>query len=203
MHAAGFPLPHRWLAPSSDGSLLVPPPSPQARRARDGRHGRSDPHPPRPRGQRGGAGKGAGRTGGGGAALGVGGRAVREAWDALQKTVRGAWWGEGWGLHSRCTSIATAGTHARGDPTPPAACMGRRGCKSCPLSTRPTPTPPKVRADKLREVEAGHDGTWVAHPDLVQVGGGVGLWGRGPRVFAVNLLGRQAGVDGRGGLGGL
>uniref|UniRef100_UPI0002558606 malate synthase n=1 Tax=Oceanicola sp. S124 TaxID=1042378 RepID=UPI0002558606 len=27
----------------------------------------------------------------------------------------------------------------------------------------------KVRADKLREVEAGHDGTWVAHPDLVPV----------------------------------
>lgn len=27
----------------------------------------------------------------------------------------------------------------------------------------------KVRADKLREVQAGHDGTWVAHPDLVPV----------------------------------
>lgn len=27
----------------------------------------------------------------------------------------------------------------------------------------------KVRADKLREVELGHDGTWVAHPDLVPV----------------------------------
>ena len=27
----------------------------------------------------------------------------------------------------------------------------------------------KVRADKLREVQAGHDGTWVAHPGLVQV----------------------------------
>jgi malate synthase len=27
----------------------------------------------------------------------------------------------------------------------------------------------KVRADKLREVEAGHDGTWVAHPGLVAV----------------------------------
>ena len=26
-----------------------------------------------------------------------------------------------------------------------------------------------VRADKLREVTAGHDGTWVAHPDLVPV----------------------------------
>ena len=27
----------------------------------------------------------------------------------------------------------------------------------------------KVRADKLREVQAGHDGTWVAHPALVSV----------------------------------
>jgi len=27
----------------------------------------------------------------------------------------------------------------------------------------------KVRADKLREVQAGHDGTWVAHPGLVPV----------------------------------
>jgi len=27
----------------------------------------------------------------------------------------------------------------------------------------------KVRADKLREVKAGHDGTWVAHPGLVSV----------------------------------
>ena len=27
----------------------------------------------------------------------------------------------------------------------------------------------KVRADKLREVTAGHDGTWVAHPGLVPI----------------------------------
>ncbi len=27
----------------------------------------------------------------------------------------------------------------------------------------------KVRADKLREVRAGHDGTWVAHPGLVSI----------------------------------
>ena len=27
----------------------------------------------------------------------------------------------------------------------------------------------KVRLDKLREVNAGHDGTWVAHPGLVPV----------------------------------
>jgi malate synthase len=26
-----------------------------------------------------------------------------------------------------------------------------------------------VRADKLREVKAGHDGTWVAHPGLIPV----------------------------------
>lgn len=26
-----------------------------------------------------------------------------------------------------------------------------------------------MRADKLREVQAGHDGTWVAHPDLVKI----------------------------------
>ena len=26
-----------------------------------------------------------------------------------------------------------------------------------------------MRADKLREVKAGHDGTWVAHPELVKV----------------------------------
>jgi malate synthase len=24
----------------------------------------------------------------------------------------------------------------------------------------------KVRADKLREVKAGHDGTWIAHPAI-------------------------------------
>jgi malate synthase len=27
----------------------------------------------------------------------------------------------------------------------------------------------RVRQDKLREVQAGHDGTWVAHPDLVAI----------------------------------
>ena len=27
----------------------------------------------------------------------------------------------------------------------------------------------KVRNDKLREVKAGHDGTWVAHPGLVDI----------------------------------
>jgi malate synthase len=30
-----------------------------------------------------------------------------------------------------------------------------------------------VRQDKLREVKAGHDGTWVAHPGLVAVAKGV------------------------------
>lgn len=27
----------------------------------------------------------------------------------------------------------------------------------------------KVKADKIREVTAGHDGTWVAHPALVKI----------------------------------
>jgi malate synthase len=27
----------------------------------------------------------------------------------------------------------------------------------------------KVKADKLREVQVGHDGTWVAHPDLANI----------------------------------
>ena len=27
----------------------------------------------------------------------------------------------------------------------------------------------KVRSDKLREVTAGHDGTWVAHPGLIPI----------------------------------
>jgi malate synthase len=31
----------------------------------------------------------------------------------------------------------------------------------------------KVRADKLREVKAGHDGTWVAHPGLVPIARGI------------------------------
>ena len=30
----------------------------------------------------------------------------------------------------------------------------------------------KVRQDKLREVKAGHDGTWVAHPGLVPIAKG-------------------------------
>ncbi len=31
----------------------------------------------------------------------------------------------------------------------------------------------KVTKDKIREVQAGHDGTWVAHPDLVKLARGV------------------------------
>ncbi|WFD32385.1 malate synthase [Malassezia sp. CBS 17886] len=38
----------------------------------------------------------------------------------------------------------------------------------------------KVRADKLREVRAGHDGTWVAHPALVKIA---------LEVFNENMLG--------------
>jgi malate synthase len=30
-----------------------------------------------------------------------------------------------------------------------------------------------VRADKLREVSAGHDGTWVAHPALIPIARGI------------------------------
>jgi malate synthase len=40
----------------------------------------------------------------------------------------------------------------------------------------------KVRADKLREVRAGHDGTWVAHPGLVPIA---------KEVFDTNLRGRN------------
>ena len=38
----------------------------------------------------------------------------------------------------------------------------------------------KVRADKLREVMAGHDGTWIAHPLINQIA---------RRVFDENMLG--------------
>ena len=45
-----------------------------------------------------------------------------------------------------------------------------------PRRSRSRTTPPKndaalakVRADKLREVKSGHDGTWVAHPGLVPI----------------------------------
>jgi malate synthase len=31
----------------------------------------------------------------------------------------------------------------------------------------------KVKVDKIREVKAGHDGTWVAHPDLADIAMGV------------------------------
>jgi malate synthase len=38
----------------------------------------------------------------------------------------------------------------------------------------------KVRADKLREVMAGHDGTWIAHPLINQIA---------RKVFDENMLG--------------
>jgi hypothetical protein len=50
-----------------------------------------------------------------------------------------------------------------------------------------------VRADKLREVKAGHDGTWVAHPDLVPTAlevfnaSGFPLPGRIPAWFGTGL----------------
>lgn len=31
----------------------------------------------------------------------------------------------------------------------------------------------KVRADKLREVTAGHDGTWIAHPLIERIARGI------------------------------
>ena len=34
---------------------------------------------------------------------------------------------------------------------------------------RTRPRMAKVRADKLREAQAGHDGTWVAHPGAGRV----------------------------------
>jgi malate synthase len=46
----------------------------------------------------------------------------------------------------------------------------------------------KVRQDKLREVRAGHDGTWVAHPGLVPVAAQVfdaGISGGGPNQLHV------------------
>ncbi|HEY3221528.1 MAG TPA: malate synthase A [Gemmatimonadales bacterium] len=46
----------------------------------------------------------------------------------------------------------------------------------------------KVRQDKLREVRAGHDGTWVAHPGLVPVAAQVfdaGMSGGGPNQLHV------------------
>ena len=44
----------------------------------------------------------------------------------------------------------------------------------------------KVRADKLREVREGHDGTWVAHPALVEVARACSMKG----MPAPNQLGR-------------
>ncbi len=71
----------------------------------------------------------------------------------------------------------------------------------------------KVRQDKLREVRAGHDGTWVAHPGLVPVAMQVfdaGIQGGGPnqldvaredvRVTASDLLAVPDGEITEGGL---
>ena len=71
----------------------------------------------------------------------------------------------------------------------------------------------KVRQDKLREVRAGHDGTWVAHPGLVPVAMQVfdaGMQGGGPnqldvaredvRVTASDLLAVPDGEITEGGL---
>lgn len=63
----------------------------------------------------------------------------------------------------------------------------------------------KVRADKKREVEQGHDGTWVAHPDLVPVAmevfdaamplaNQILRQRQMPRISAENLLSPHSGV---------
>lgn len=50
----------------------------------------------------------------------------------------------------------------------------------------------KVRADKLREVQDGHDGTWVAHPGLIAVAKEVRLFDlRAMRVLWVKCEGWQ------------
>jgi malate synthase len=57
-------------------------------------------------------------------------------------------------------------------PPPRRACDGRHGGADPDQHATPPPTPramARVRADKQREAEAGHDGTWVAHPGLIPV----------------------------------
>jgi malate synthase len=56
----------------------------------------------------------------------------------------------------------------------------------------------RVRADKLREVKAGHDGTWVAHPALVAVAKEV----FDEHMPGKNQIGREGGEGGEGGQGG-
>lgn len=51
-------------------------------------------------------------------------------------------------------------------------CHRRHGSPSIPIKNNPEANGAvlaKVRADKLREVTDGHDGTWVAHPGLVPI----------------------------------
>ena len=45
----------------------------------------------------------------------------------------------------------------------------RRRCRSRTIRWRTNRRSKKFAQDKLREVKAGHDGTWVAHPGLVPV----------------------------------
>jgi malate synthase len=56
-------------------------------------------------------------------------------------------------------------------PSPQHSRHGRHG-PQVPIKNDPAANQQaldKVRADKLREVKAGHDGTWIAHPGLVPV----------------------------------
>lgn len=56
-----------------------------------------------------------------------------------------------------------------------------------PFSTQPQAVMDSVRADKLREVQDGHDGTWVAHPALIPIAREVRR--RGVRWLAVWMAG--------------
>jgi malate synthase len=54
----------------------------------------------------------------------------------------------------------------------------------------------KVRQDKLREVRAGHDGTWVAHPALVSIAKEIFDAGmKGPNQIGVKREGVQVGPE--------
>jgi malate synthase len=88
-----------------------------------------------------------------------------------------------------------AGHHGQGPFCAPTRCSSSRRATAAactrwaawprrsPSRTTPPPTTAalaKVRADKLREVTDGHDGTWVAHPGLVAVA---------PEIFDAHMKG--------------
>ena len=63
------------------------------------------------------------------------------------------------------------GAHAMGGMAAQIPISGDAGANDAALA--------RVRADKLREVTAGHDGTWVAHPALIPLAREEGLRGGG------------------------